>query len=86
MLPANRERRKFRTDREKLRLHARDLYKLRRRLPPDTRRFASNIIEQIYNIETEADLERLRPYMEFQRQRLEEALRTINRKLGASDG
>jgi len=52
----------------------RDLIKKRPLLPEKAKPFASNLIEQTLNIHNEADLDRLRPFMDLQRRRLEEAL------------
>ena len=75
MQPNGKPPRNFRKEREKLRVHARDLIRLRPRMPAHARRFASTMAEQIFQIETEADLDRLRPFMAYERKRLQEALR-----------
>lgn len=58
-----------------LRAHAGDLVKLRKTLPKKARPYAVAIIEQIYRIHDAADLERVRPFMDYQQRQLEEALR-----------
>jgi len=52
----------------------RDLIKKRSSLPAKARPIVSNLIEQTLNIHDEADLERMRPFMERQRKRLAEIL------------
>lgn len=68
----------FSATRAQLRKYAGALYKQRRKLPAQVRSFISTMIEQIYQIETEADLTRLAPYMRYERVRLEETLRKLS--------
>ena len=69
--------RTFRDDHDRLRMHARELIKLRwtlRRGPKKAHRIASNMIEEILQIHDAADLERLRPFMQYTREKLKAAL------------
>ncbi len=71
------QQRKFRDAHDRLRLHARDLIELRRKMPKDAiaqRRLVSNMVEQILQIEDEADLQRRLPYMRYTRAKLRAAL------------
>lgn len=72
------DRTAFNATRAQLRKYAGALYKQRRKLPAQVRSFISTMIEQIYQIETEADLQRLAPYMRYERQRLEQTLRNLS--------
>ena len=60
---------------EELRAQVRGLRKLVKKLPQKAKPYAIAIIEQSLWIHNEADLERVRPYMDFERRKLEEALR-----------
>lgn len=77
MSPKTTASRNFSKDRDNLRRHAGELYKLRRKLPTPARAFVTVMIEQIYQIQDEGDLNRLAPYMRYERQRLQETLRSL---------
>lgn len=79
-------RRGFSETRANLRAYAGALYKQRRKLPREARSFVSTMIEQIYQIEDEADLVRLAPYMRYERRRLEETLQSLNQQPRGNDG